>query len=141
MTRRAGAGLRVGLFITCVNDTVFPETGRATVTLLERLGCEVVFPEEQTCCGQVHANAGYPDEALILVRRFVRVFREAGVDAIVTPSGSCAAMVHEQYPRLVAGESGLAAAVAALRVKTFELSQFLVEGLASRTSARATPTA
>ena len=53
--------MRVALFITCFNDTLFPDTGRATVTLLERLGCTVAFPEEQTCCGQMHGNSGYED--------------------------------------------------------------------------------
>ncbi|MGH2949421.1 MAG: (Fe-S)-binding protein [Solirubrobacteraceae bacterium] len=125
MTRRP----RVGLFITCINDTLFPETGRATVAVLERLGCDVAFPFEQTCCGQVHANAGYTDGALPLVRRFVRAFgEEAGLEVIVAPSGSCVAMVREQYPRLAAltGDDALVAAVDAVRAKTFELSEFVV---------------
>jgi len=131
MTSLPGHGLRVGLFITCVNDTLFPETGRATVAVLERLGCEVSFPVEQTCCGQVHANAGYPAEALPLVRRFVRAFSEADVDVIVTPSGSCAAMVHEQYPRLAAssGDETLIRGVEVIAAMTWELSQFLVDCL------------
>ena len=90
--------LRIALFIACFNDTLFPETGKAVVRLLERLGHEVVFPEEQTCCGQMHANSGYGLEAVPLARRFVRVF--GGFDTIVTPSGSCAAMVRDGYPRL-----------------------------------------
>lgn len=114
--------MRVGLFITCINDTLFPETGIATVRLLERLGCEVVFPEEQTCCGQMHVNSGYPGPAMALVRRFVRAFEEAEVDAIVCPSGSCAAMVVDQYPRLMPEATAIAD-------KTYELSQFLVERL------------
>jgi L-lactate dehydrogenase complex protein LldE len=65
--------VRVALFITCFNDTLFPETGVATVRLLERLGHEVEFPTEQTCCGQMHFNTGYQREALPLVRRFVEV--------------------------------------------------------------------
>ena len=93
--------MRVGLFITCINDTLFPRTGIATVEVLERMGCEVVFPEEQTCCGQMHANSGYREQALPLVRRFARAFGEAEVDAIVCPSGSCAAMVRDQYPKLM----------------------------------------
>lgn len=108
--------------------------------MLERLGVDVVFPEEQTCCGQMHANSGYRSEALPLVRRFVRAFDEAGVDAVVAPSGSCVAMVREQYTRLAreAGDERLAAAVGELAPRVFELSQFLVGELASRTSARAT---
>jgi L-lactate dehydrogenase complex protein LldE len=90
--------VRVALFITCVNDTLFPGTGRAVVTLLRRLGCEVDFPRAQTCCGQMHVNTGYPREGTRLARHFADVF--AGYDAVVTPSGSCAAMVREQYPRL-----------------------------------------
>ncbi len=117
---------RVALFITCFNDTLFPETGRATVELLERAGCEVVFPVEQTCCGQMHGNSGYAREALPLVRRFVDVF--GGFDAIVSPSGSCVAMVREQYAALArqAGDDELLAAVTALGPRVFELTQFLV---------------
>lgn len=121
--------MRVALFITCFNDTLFPETGRATVRLLERVGCEVDFPLEQTCCGQMHANSGYQLEAVPLARRFVEVF--AGAEAIVTPSGSCAAMVRDQYPRLaeLAGDDDLAAAVGGLASRVHELSQFLVDVL------------
>src|SRR4051794_28954081 len=89
--------LRVALFITCFNDTLFPQTGRAVVRLLERLGHEVAFPEQQTCCGQMHFNTGYAREAVGLAQRFVRVFADEGADAIVTPSASCAAMVHHAY--------------------------------------------
>jgi L-lactate dehydrogenase complex protein LldE len=120
--------MRVGLFITCLNDTLFPGVGKATVTVLERLGHEVVFPREQTCCGQMHANTGYRREAVPLVRRFVRAFSEAEVDAVVGPSGSCVAMVRDQYGDLAreAGDARLEADVAALAPRVFELSQFLV---------------
>ena len=90
--------MRVALFVTCFNDTLFPETGKAVVRLLERLGHEVVFPEEQTCCGQLHFNTGYRREAAGLARRFVSVFD--GYDAIVSPSASCVGMVREYYPAL-----------------------------------------
>jgi len=86
--------LRCALFITCFNDTLFPATGQAVVTLLERLGHEVVFPEEQTCCGQMHLNTGYAEEGLALARRLAGVFE--GYEAVVTPSASCAGMVREQ---------------------------------------------
>lgn len=121
--------MRVELFITCFNDTLFPETGRAVVRLLERLGCDVGFPEEQTCCGQMHANSGYQVEAVPLVRRFVKVFADA--ETIVTPSGSCAAMVHHQYPRLaeLGRDEGLAARVREISPRVFELSQFLTDRL------------
>jgi L-lactate dehydrogenase complex protein LldE len=66
--------MRVALFITCFNDLLFPQVGRATVRLLERLGVEVAFPPDQTCCGQMHFNTGYRDQALPMVRRFVRQF-------------------------------------------------------------------
>jgi L-lactate dehydrogenase complex protein LldE len=105
--------LRVALFITCFNDTLFPDTGRAVVTLLERLGCEVDVPLEQTCCGQMHFNSGYADDGLALARRFERVF--AGYDAIVSPSASCTGMVRDHCPE-VAG-------------RTFELTEFLVDRL------------
>ncbi|HET9737141.1 MAG TPA: (Fe-S)-binding protein [Solirubrobacteraceae bacterium] len=123
--------MRVALFITCVNDTLFPDTGRATVRVLERLGHEVVFPLEQTCCGQMHANSGYQLEAVPLVRRFARVFGDPSYDAVVCPSGSCAAMVHDQYARLaeLSGDEELARAVTAVAPKVHELSQFLVDVL------------
>ena len=86
--------MRVSLFITCLGDTLFPQTGKAVVRLLERLGHEVELPEEQTCCGQMHFNSGYSREGLALVRRLGRVF--AGAEAVVSPSASCVAMVREQ---------------------------------------------
>jgi len=120
--------VRIALFITCLGDTLFPEAGRATVTVLERLGHEVAFPEEQTCCGQMHANSGYPTEALGLVRRFLEVFGEGGFDAVVAPSGSCTAMVRHGYARLAAeaGDTELARRVDAVSGRVFELSEFLV---------------
>jgi L-lactate dehydrogenase complex protein LldE len=123
--------VRIALFVTCVNDTLFPGTGRAAVTVLERLGHEVVFPDEQTCCGQMHANSGYQLEAIPLVRRFARVFGDPSFDAIVAPSGSCAAMVHDQYGRLaeLSGDEALQQAVASLQPKVHELSGFLVDVL------------
>jgi L-lactate dehydrogenase complex protein LldE len=83
--------MRVSLFITCLADTLFPETGRAVVRLLERLGHEIEFPEEQTCCGQMHLNTGYEDEGLALARRFERLF--AAAEVVVSPSASCVGMV------------------------------------------------
>jgi L-lactate dehydrogenase complex protein LldE len=121
--------MRIALFITCFNDTLFPETGRATVRLLERLGHAVDFPIEQTCCGQMHYNTGYQREALPLIRRFVDVFRDAEV--VVAPSASCVGMVREFYPRAAeqSGDRRLAAGVAALAPRVFELSEFLVHQL------------
>jgi L-lactate dehydrogenase complex protein LldE len=123
--------VRIALFITCLGDTLFPAAGRATVAVLERLGHTVVFPEGQTCCGQMHVNSGFASEALPLVRRFVEVFGAAGVDAVVAPSGSCAAMVRHGYPRLAAevGDAALERAVGWVAGRTFELSEFLVDSL------------
>lgn len=115
--------MRIGLFVTCVNDLLFPRTGQAVVTILERLGCTVEFPAEQTCCGQLHANSGYRTEALPLVHRLARVF--AGFDAVVAPSGSCVAMVRDSYPRLAGDDR----AVARLVARTYELSELLVDVL------------
>ena len=119
--------MRVALFITCFNDTLFPETGRATVEVLERLGIEVDLPVEQTCCGQMHFNTGYQREAIPLVRRFVEIF--SPYDAVVAPSGSCVGMVRELYPMAanLAKDSRLAEKVEELAPKVFELSEFLVK--------------
>src|SRR6201995_5830666 len=105
--------IRVSLFITCFNDTLFPATGRAVVTLLERLGCDVDFPEEQTCCGQMHINSGYEHEAKRLIARFPRVFE--GADVIVSPSAACVGLVRERIP--------------AVADRVFELTEFLVDVL------------
>jgi len=121
--------VRIALFVTCFNDTLFPATGRALVELLERLGHTVVFPEDQTCCGQMHANTGYQEEAVPLVRRFARVFGDA--ELVVSPSASCVGMVRDQYPRLAerTGDAGLAADVRALVPRVLELSELLVDRL------------
>jgi L-lactate dehydrogenase complex protein LldE len=121
--------MRIALFITCFNDTLFPQTGRAVVELLERLGHTVDFPVEQTCCGQMHYNTGYQREALPLIRRFVEVFGRA--ETIVAPSASCVGMVRELYPRAAEewGDASLRRAVAALAPRVFELSELLVHEL------------
>ena len=121
--------MRVSLFITCFNDTIFPETGRATVRLLERLGHAVDFPLAQTCCGQMHYNTGYQREALPLIRHFVETFRDA--EAVVAPSASCVGMVRDIYPHAAArsGDRRLADEVAALVPRVFELSELLVHKL------------
>jgi L-lactate dehydrogenase complex protein LldE len=124
--------VRIALFITCFNDTLFPGTGRAVVEVLERLGHEVSFPEDQTCCGQMHANTGYQLEAVPLVRRFARVF--ADEELVVSPSASCVAMVRDQYPRLaeLAGDPGLAREVQALAPRVVELTELLVDRLGTQ---------
>jgi len=121
--------MQVSLFITCFNDTLFPQTGRAVVTLLERLGHTVRFPEEQTCCGQMHFNTGYQREAIPLVRRFVEVFADSEI--IVSPSASCVGMVRDLYPRAaeLAEDPVLLDRVLELAPRVFELSEFLVNKL------------
>ncbi len=121
--------MKVSLFITCLNDTLFPETGRAVVRLLERLGHEIDFPEEQTCCGQMHYNTGYQREALPLIRRFVQIFSSAEV--VVAPSASCVGMVRDIYPRAAEwfDDQQLAAEVATLIPRVYELTEFLVNRL------------
>ena len=89
---------KVSLMITCLGDALFPEVGVATVRLLRRLGCEVQFPRAQTCCGQPHFNSGYHDDARAVARHTIQAFAQAGT--VVTPSGSCAAMVKVEYPEL-----------------------------------------
>jgi L-lactate dehydrogenase complex protein LldE len=121
--------MRVALMVTCVNDAMFPGTGKAVVELLTRLGVDVEFPEAQTCCGQPMVNTGYLDEAVPVVRTFAAAFQ--GYDAIVTPSGSCAGSARHQH-RIVAERSGdrrLADAVARTSPRVYELSEFLVDVL------------
>ncbi|MFC5668495.1 (Fe-S)-binding protein [Kitasatospora misakiensis] len=121
--------MRVALFITCFNDTMFPGTGRAVVTVLERLGHTVEFPEAQTCCGQMHFNTGYRPDAVPLVERFARVFGE--YDAVVTPSASCAGMVRENHPVLAErhGSAGLHREVTELVPRVHEFTEFLTDVL------------
>jgi L-lactate dehydrogenase complex protein LldE len=121
--------MRVALFVTCLVDGLFPQVGKATVGLLERLGHEVVMPPGQTCCGQMHVNTGYPAQALPLVRNHVAAF--AGYDAVVAPSGSCTASVRHQHAEVARryGEAGLAADAEAVAANTYELSEFLVDVL------------
>jgi L-lactate dehydrogenase complex protein LldE len=124
-----GLSVRVALFVTCLVDGLFPDVGKATVGLLERLGHQVEVPLAQTCCGQMHINTGYTREALPLVRRHVAAFQ--GYEAVVVPSGSCAGSVRHQHAWLAreAGDRGLAAAAEEVASRTFELSEFLVDVL------------
>ena len=121
--------MRIALFVTCLADTMFPAAAKATVQLLERLGHEVVFPVEQTCCGQMHINTGYQKDALPLVRRHARTFDP--YDVIVAPSGSCVGSVRHQHAMVAreAGEPGLAARATSVASRTFELSELLVDVL------------
>lgn len=121
--------MRASLFVTCYNDTLFPETGRAVVVLLERLGVQVEFRPRQTCCGQMHANTGFRAEAFSQAKRWVRLYADA--EAVVIPSSSCVAMIRDQYPGLFEelGNEALRKEFAALLPRVYELSEFLVDRL------------
>ena len=123
------SGPTVALFATCVNDTMFPGTPKAVVSLLERLGCRVEFPLSQTCCGQMFTNTGYFDEAMGSVRNYVDTFGD--YDYIVGPSGSCVGSVRDQHPMLAArdGSAALKAGVTGVVRRTYELSEFIVDVL------------
>ncbi len=114
---------RVGLFIPCYIDQLYPRVGLATLEILERCGCRVAYPEEQTCCGQPMANTGCTEEARPLARRFLALFKD--YDYVVAPSGSCVAMVRLHYEELIHGEPGFEE----LKGKTFELCEFLTDVL------------
>lgn len=121
--------MRISLFITCYNDLLFPATGIAVVKLFERLGHTVVFPPEQTCCGQMHYNTGYQRETIPLIRKFVEVFAEDEI--ICSPSASCVAMIREHYVKAsrLAGDSALMTNVAEIVPRVFDLSELLVQKL------------
>ncbi len=121
--------MNISLFVACFNDTLYPETGIATVQLLERLGHQVDFPLEQTCCGQMHYNTGYQEETVSLARHFVDIFSDA--EAVVAPSASCVGMIREFYPKLaiLSGDRKLIRDVDDLLPRVYELSQFLVHKL------------
>ena len=121
--------MRIALFVTCLADTLYPDAGRATVALLERLGHQVEFPPGQTCCGQMHVNTGYRRDALPLVRRYVETFEDCEV--IVAPSGSCVGSVRHQHAMVAraCGDEVLAHRAEAVGRRTFELSQLLIDVL------------
>src|SRR5688572_11242490 len=121
--------MKVALFATCLVDALFPDAGRATVALLGRLGHEVVLPPGQTCCGQMHINSGYPDQALALIRRHVQTFEP--YDVVVAPSASCVGSARHQHETVARrlGDDGLADRARALATRTYDLSEFLVDVL------------
>jgi L-lactate dehydrogenase complex protein LldE len=116
--------VKVSLMVTCLGDALFPEVGLATVRLLRHLGVEVDFPRTQTCCGQPHFNSGYHDLAANLARHTIAAFAEGRT--VVSPSGSCAAMVKHEYPELLHGDLVWHARAEDLARRTHELSDFLV---------------
>jgi L-lactate dehydrogenase complex protein LldE len=122
--------MRASLFITCYNDTLFPETGRAVVRLLERLGVELDFLPAQTCCGQMHANTGFRAEAFSQAKRFVRMYSDT--ECVMIPSSSCVAMIRDQYQGLFEelGNEELRKQFSTLLPRVYELSEFLIDKLA-----------
>ncbi|MFC1959597.1 (Fe-S)-binding protein [Chloroflexota bacterium] len=125
--RPSPAGKRVSLFATCIVDMIYPQTGMAVVNILEHLGIAIEFPLEQTCCGQPGFNAGYRNEARQVAAQFLRAFKDAEV--IVTPSGSCAAMIRHEYPGLFADDPDLLAQAERVAAITWEFTEYLVDGL------------
>jgi len=125
--RPSPKGKKVSLFVTCIIDMIYPQTGLAVVDVLEHLDIEVEFPPAQTCCGQPGYNAGYRAEAKTVALQFLRAFAEAEV--IVTPSGSCAAMVRHEYPTLFADDPEWLPKAERAASITWEFSEFLVDGL------------
>ncbi|WP_066187992.1 MULTISPECIES: (Fe-S)-binding protein [Gracilibacillus] len=118
--------MKVSLFITCVSDIVFAEVGKDSVELLERLGCEVDFPDSQTCCGQPAYNSGYVTEAKKGMKQMIRAFQDS--DYVVGPSGSCVGMLRE-YPKLFKGDAEWEQPAKELAEKSYEISQFIVDVL------------
>jgi L-lactate dehydrogenase complex protein LldE len=121
--------LRISLFIACYNDTLFPETGKAVVAVLERLGHTVEFRSAQTCCGQMHYNTGYQREAFPMMRHFLEIFADAEV--ICVPSASCVAMIRDHYPKMarVTKDPTVIRQVDAILPRLFEFSELLVDKL------------
>ena len=120
--------IKVGLFVTCLVDQMWSSIGTSTIEVLQRAGCAVEFDERQTCCGQPAFNTGYRYEARRVTQRFIELCEESQADAIVSPSGSCTAMVHH-YEALFADDESWSRRARALAARTFELSSFLVRVL------------
>jgi L-lactate dehydrogenase complex protein LldE len=120
--------MKVALFVTCLVDQMWTSIGVSSVEVLRRVGCEVEFDQRQTCCAQPAYNTGYLNEARPVAQRFISIFEESNADAIVSPSGSCTAMVRH-YPQLFAGDSEWLPRAQAIAAKTHELSSFLVRVL------------
>lgn len=120
--------MRVALFVTCLVDQMWSSIGASTVEVLRRAGCEVEFDDRQTCCGQPAFNTGYRDEARLVAQRFISIFEESKADAIVSPSGSCTAMVHH-FSELFTGDAHWTERSRAIAARTHELSAFLVRVL------------
>ena len=116
--------MKVSLFITCLVDQFFPEAGMSVVTVLRRLGVEVEFLVEQTCCGQPAFNSGFTDETRTLAKRFIEIFKDS--EYVVAPSGSCTSMVRVFYPELLKNEPQWHERAESLATRTYEFTEFLV---------------
>src|SRR5437867_7701800 len=116
--------MKVSLFITCLVDQFFPEVGMSTVSVLRRLGAEVDFPPEQTCCGQPAFNSGFKTEARGLAKRFIEIFEKS--EYVVAPSGSCTSMVRVFNPELFKDEPEWRERAEELAARTFEFTEFVV---------------
>jgi L-lactate dehydrogenase complex protein LldE len=125
--RESPNGKRVSLFVTCMVDMLYPTTGMSVVEVLRHLHIDVDFPLAQTCCGQPAYNGGYRREAKQVAEQFLHAFRDAEV--IVTPSGSCAAMVRHEYPQLFAEDPVWGDEARRVAGITWEFSEFIVDGL------------
>lgn len=121
------AGEKVSLFIQCLVDTIFPEAGKAMLTVFDRLGVAYDYPREQTCCGQPAYNSGYRKDAAVAAKHFIEVF--ANAEVIVCPSGSCAHMVRHHYPELFADDPEMQERARAVAERTYEFTQYLVDQL------------
>jgi L-lactate dehydrogenase complex protein LldE len=119
--------MKVSLFITCISDAFFPRVGQAVVQILRKQGCEVDFPAGQTCCGQPAYNSGYHDDAKKAAQQLIRTFEES--EYVVSPSGSCTAMIRHYYPYLFADDDQWRDRAQKLADKTYEFSQFIVQVL------------
>src|ERR687883_148720 len=120
--------MKVSLFITCLVDQLWPEVGVSTVEVLRRAGCEVIYDERQTCCGQPAFNTGYRNEARRLARRHIEIFEESGADFVVSPSGSCTAMTRH-FRSLFEDDQSWRRRAEALASRTYEFASFLVNVL------------
>ncbi len=119
--------MRVSLFVTCLTDLYYPDVAECVVRILHRLGHEVEFIEDQTCCGQPALNSGYMDEFKAIAGRMIRLFENAEV--VVTPSGSCCSIVREYYPQTFQDDPVMHAKAVAMAAKTFEFVEFLQKKL------------
>lgn len=123
--------MRIALFSTCIVDAMYPRVARATVDILERLGHEVVYPQGQTCCSQMHVNSGYFDDAYAVVKNHVKSFSEWDYDVAVAPSASCVVSLQHQQGMVArrAGDEKTAVAAEEIAGQTFELSKLLIDVL------------